>query len=80
MQHSARWERGELEIRHPELVSLALDRLENQATNHAKRAPHHSPRANLPAESTSFIGPPDEIDAVCRQLAGTTLVTLRVGN
>ncbi|MBV9601660.1 MAG: helix-turn-helix domain-containing protein [Chloroflexi bacterium] len=72
----ARWERGELEIRHPELVSLALDRLARQPETRADPAVDEKRRNNLPAETTSFIGREDEVAALCEQLGNTRLLTL----
>src|SRR5215469_15174642 len=82
----ARWERSELEIRHPELIQMALDRLamvEPVAVDDQPRrgtARHDStnqqgaegsPLHNLPREWTSFIGREREINAIRRLLATT---------
>ncbi|HLZ25070.1 MAG TPA: LuxR C-terminal-related transcriptional regulator [Ktedonobacterales bacterium] len=72
----ARWERGELDIRHPDLVILALDQLQNATSNQANSLTIRNPPNNLPAETNSFIGRQDEIGAVCKLLTGTRLVTL----
>ena len=53
----ARWERGELTIRQPELVALALQRLEIDQRLDADATPSQgSPSNNLPPELTTFIG------------------------
>jgi non-specific serine/threonine protein kinase len=63
----ARWERGELQIRHPELVQLALQRMGN-----ASPAPLH----NLPQELNSFVGREREERELSGALSTTRLLTL----
>jgi predicted ATPase/DNA-binding XRE family transcriptional regulator len=73
----ARWERNQMEIRHPELIQLALERLnggESQGSKQSART--DAPQHNLPREMTSFIGREQEIDAVRRLLATAPLLTL----
>jgi transcriptional regulator with XRE-family HTH domain len=48
----ARWERGELEMRHAELIALALDRLEAEESS----ATVGIQPTNLPAELSTFVG------------------------
>jgi predicted ATPase/DNA-binding XRE family transcriptional regulator len=74
----ARWERGELPIRHPELVVLALDNLSQHFPNGpasesaADGALHH----NLPAELSSFIGREQELAELARRLGRAHLLTI----
>src|SRR5579859_6810962 len=67
----ARWERGELEIRHADLVTLALDRLGNNADRRPVGRPTDDPPNNLPLELSSFIGRENEVAEV-RTLLGRT--------
>jgi predicted ATPase/DNA-binding XRE family transcriptional regulator len=75
----ARWERGELPIRHPELVVLALDNLTQQfrvkARNGSRQA-ESTPRHNLPAELSSFVGREQELAELVRRLGGARLLTV----
>ncbi len=68
----ARWERGERPIRSPELVGLALQRLEGKPDEAAagKRAD------NLPAELSSFVGRETELAALKDLLVRERLLTL----
>jgi predicted ATPase/DNA-binding CsgD family transcriptional regulator/transcriptional regulator with XRE-family HTH domain len=74
----ARWERGELPIRHPELVLLALDRLEQDARSPepgawtTRGSPHH----NLPAELSSFVGREQDFAGVAACLAQARVLTI----
>src|ERR687886_202197 len=58
----ARWERGKVPIRHPELVALALDHLDRLALLAAsERRAASGPRHDPPAELTSLIGREQEL-------------------
>jgi predicted ATPase/DNA-binding XRE family transcriptional regulator len=73
----ARWERGELEIHHAEMVALAMDLLEGQqfgATGGLPRAGTQS--NNLPAELSSFVGREEEHADLSRVLRTSRLLTL----
>src|SRR5215472_11213201 len=74
----ARWERGDLPIRHPELVALALDKLANEpsAPADAKATGNAVTHHNLPAELTSFVGRQPELFEVGRLLATARMVTI----
>jgi predicted ATPase/DNA-binding CsgD family transcriptional regulator/DNA-binding XRE family transcriptional regulator len=74
----ARWERGELPIRHPELVVLALDNLGQQLPNGAAGAPpvHDALHHNLPAELSSFIGREQELADLVRRFGRARLLTI----
>jgi transcriptional regulator with XRE-family HTH domain len=74
----ARWERGELPIRHPELVALALDNLgrrfsvpEHDASTAVDGPPH-----NLPSELSSFIGRDLELAEIVRRVPDARLLTI----
>jgi predicted ATPase/DNA-binding CsgD family transcriptional regulator/DNA-binding XRE family transcriptional regulator len=68
----ARWERGERSIRSPELVGLALQRLEGRSDAAAASKPAH----NLPAELSSFVGRERELAALRDLLVSERLLTL----
>jgi predicted ATPase/DNA-binding CsgD family transcriptional regulator/DNA-binding XRE family transcriptional regulator len=68
----ARWERGERSIRSPELVGLALQRLEGGPAQAATEKPAH----NLPAELSSFVGREHELAALRDLLVSERLLTL----
>ncbi|MBV9546434.1 MAG: tetratricopeptide repeat protein [Chloroflexi bacterium] len=72
----ARWERGELEMRHPELVDFALDQLAGQLAGDG--APHviDTAPSNLPDEQTSLIGRERELAELRDILHTSRLVTL----
>jgi len=87
----ARWERGELRIRHPHAIARTLQRLEHRqltASHHARRGGpvHHRRQAdhtlsaavrhNLPAELSSFIGRAEDIQQLLQRLRSSRLVTL----
>jgi predicted ATPase/DNA-binding CsgD family transcriptional regulator len=74
----ARWERRQLDIRHPELIQLALDRLKSADSRGSSQAARRRsrPQNNLPRETTSFIGREQEIEAVIRRVQTTPLLTL----
>ena len=72
----ARWERGELEMRHPELVDFALDHLAAQlAGDRASQLTARAP-TNLPNELTSFVGREQDLLDLQRLLHTRRLVTL----
>lgn len=62
----ARWERGDLHIRHAEMVAAALDNLDSQG-----KPPH-----NLPAEMSSFVGREKQVAHVVQRLETSRLLTL----
>jgi predicted ATPase/DNA-binding XRE family transcriptional regulator len=73
----ARWERGELSIRHAELVAFALDQLEGRAPEppageRAARGLAH----NLPTELTSFVGREQELADLIGLIGTTRVLTL----
>src|SRR5207237_7748313 len=74
----ARWERGDLPIRHRELVALALDNLANQRSAPAdidardKPTLHH----NLPAQLSSFVGRQQDLSELVRLLTTARMVTI----
>jgi len=70
-------ERGELPIRHPELIALVLQQLESRApvVTDAKSRPQGS-NHNLPWELTTFIGREEEVVDLVRQLRKTRLMTV----
>src|SRR5215831_3143671 len=72
----ARWERGELEFRHADMVAFALDHIEAQAAR--PETPHLDPASstNLPAELSSFVGREQELRDLERLLKSTRLLTL----
>jgi predicted ATPase/DNA-binding CsgD family transcriptional regulator/DNA-binding XRE family transcriptional regulator len=75
----ARWERGELPIRHPELVVLALDNLTQRFPVRARngsRQEEGTPRHNIPAELSSFVGREQELAELVRRLGGARLLTV----
>jgi predicted ATPase/DNA-binding CsgD family transcriptional regulator/DNA-binding XRE family transcriptional regulator len=74
----ARWERGELPIRHPELVALALDRLGRDSAQQVSVASGRqvAARHNLPAELSSFVGRELELAKLSMELGQSRLVTV----
>jgi predicted ATPase/DNA-binding XRE family transcriptional regulator len=68
----ARWERGERPIRSPELVGLALQRLEGMSHGAVTGKRAH----NLPAELSSFVGREHELAALRDLLVSERLLTL----
>ena len=75
----ARWERGELPIRHPELVMLALDKLTQTFADGLRsqsRKTGGTTRHNLPAELSSFVGREQELAELVGRLGGARLLTI----
>jgi predicted ATPase/DNA-binding CsgD family transcriptional regulator len=73
----ARWERGNLSIRHGDLVAMALDRLARE-DDHADQTRDASmpSKHNLPAELGSFVGREHQLVDLLRQLRTVRLLTL----
>src|SRR5215472_14860421 len=72
----ARWERGELEIHHADLVALAMDRLECQQPGVGEVQPAGAYPNNLPVEPNTFVGREDELAELQRVLTTSRLLTL----
>jgi non-specific serine/threonine protein kinase len=68
----ARWERGDLPMRHAELVASALDNLAGQTR---QNLPAVSP-GNLRSELSSFVGRQHQVVDALQQLGSTRLLTL----
>jgi non-specific serine/threonine protein kinase len=68
----ARWERGDLPMRHAELVASALDNLAVQTHQNLPAVPPH----NLPSELSSFVGRQRQLVDVLQQLGAARLLTL----
>jgi hypothetical protein len=71
----ARWERGEIEMRHSDLVGYALERIEAQAARPDTRR-NGTSATNLPAEVHSFVGREHELAEIKHVLENTRLLTL----
>jgi non-specific serine/threonine protein kinase len=71
----ARWERGELEIRHAELVELALGRIRNGVVETPTETKTENGLHNLPAELTSIVGREQEERDLTALLGATRLMT-----
>ena len=72
----ARWERGELEIGHSELVAIALDHLDaNQLAAQVDSRSNVTPN-NLPGELTSLVGREEQLADLRGLLGKTRLLTL----
>jgi transcriptional regulator with XRE-family HTH domain len=76
----ARWERGELALRSPELVTLALERLEQTQRSSAavgvRKSRQTQSRHNLPHELHEFVGREAQLIEVRNLLGRTRLLTL----
>src|SRR5207248_2313030 len=76
----ARWERAELALRSPELVSLALERLEQTQRSTAafgvRRSKQTNSRHNLPHELNEFIGRESQFVELRDLLGRTRALTL----
>jgi non-specific serine/threonine protein kinase len=73
----ARWERGELAIGRPELVTLALERLAAESRDITPTPwPRETRRSNLPSALSSFVGREVELIHLRDALTRTRLLTL----
>jgi transcriptional regulator with XRE-family HTH domain len=72
----ARWERGVLTARQPDLVALALEQLQTDRCLTAAAPGRRSQTNNIPIELTSFVGREHELGELRDLLRTTRLLTL----
>src|SRR5690242_15808489 len=73
----ARWERGELPIRHPELIGLAIENLGRRLADPRQAgAPDAGRWHNLPAEVNRFVGRERELAELVGRLREARLLTI----